>query len=113
MLISAARLKAGIIEKFGSQAEFAKKLEVAEGQVTRGIRSQTPKFIARCKRAGIDIEKLMAEQRIEEQDMEKKVSAEERIKELEKLVEHQANLIKSYELILESRLEKLKTEPQK
>lgn len=113
MLISETRFKTAIMEKFGSQAKFARALGVAEGQVTRGIRTQTPKFLAKCKTAGLEVDRLVAEQRVEDQEIKEKRSTQDRIKELERLVEYQGNLIKSYELILQSKIENLRTETQK
>jgi hypothetical protein len=105
MLIGEERLRAAIRSKFGSQATFAKAVGIPESNVTRGIKTQTPNFMQKCTDAGIDIDNLIARQRIENEENERKISKDEIIIELKKLIESQASLIKSYELLLKTKIE--------
>ena len=106
MKVDEFKLKEAIIDKYGNQATFAKKLGLSEPQISRGIKSQSPKFISLCKKAGIDIDSLLDEEELSKSStaaLKLKV-AEKRIKELENLVENQNHLIASYEAILKSKL---------
>jgi hypothetical protein len=99
MLISEERLREAIIEKFGSQAEFAKAVGYSEGQISRAIKTQSPKFIVACKKAGIDINEIVTMENgsnlIEEVKLLKK-----RIEELETIIEHQKELMENYKELL-------------
>ena len=56
------KLKDAIIAKFGTQVNFAKKLGVKENVISRGIKLQSPKYLAMFKKGGIDIDLLMYEE---------------------------------------------------
>ncbi|MFZ0456211.1 MAG: hypothetical protein WAM24_20850 [Ignavibacteriaceae bacterium] len=109
MKISEAKLREAIVKKFGSQANFAKKMGLTEGQVSRGIKSQTTKYILKFRESGINIDSLMQDEEGKRKgnlEFELKI-AEKRIKELEallvqkdSLLEQKDNLIKSYELVM-------------
>ena len=113
MKIDEQKLKDSIITKFGTQANLAEKLNVSEGVITRGIKYQSPKYLALFKKGGIDIDALLLEEEGKKKgnlEYQLKV-ADKRIKELEDLLEQKNrfleqkdNLIKSYELIFKSQL---------
>ena len=102
MLINVDKLKEAIIAKYETQQNFAKKIKYAEAQITRSIKTQSPKFILACKRAGIDTDRLIREQNElkAEDKTEKLAAAQRRIKELEQLVEDQKELINYYKQII-------------
>jgi hypothetical protein len=115
MKIDEFRLKEAIASKFGSQAKFAKKMGLTEGQVSRGIKVQPAKFMVILREAGINIDSLLGN---EEWNKKENIAfqlkiADKRIKELENVIESQKNLIASqkdliasYELILKRQLTK-------
>jgi flagellar capping protein FliD len=106
MLISESKIRDAIISKFGSQAEFSRKMKIAQPNVNRGIRTQNTKFMLLLKKAGIDINNLVNEEMNIKKLEEKLEDAEKKNQDLEKLVEHQFNLIKSYEAILKEQINK-------
>ncbi|MCK5086689.1 MAG: hypothetical protein KAQ90_04165, partial [Melioribacteraceae bacterium] len=85
--------------KFGSQGKFAKAVGYSEGQISRAIKTQSPKFIVACKKAGIDINEIVTNEKggsaIEEVKLLKK-----RIEELERIVELQKELLENYKELL-------------
>ena len=106
MKIDEQKLKDAIITKFGTQANLAENLNVSEGVITRGIKYQSPKYLALFKKGGIDIDALMLEEEGKKKgnlEYQLKVT-DKRIKELEEMLEQKDNLIKSYELIFKSQL---------
>jgi len=106
MKIDESKLKEAIRTKFGSQVNFANELGVGEAVITRGIKYQSPKYLAMFKKGGIDIDALLLEEEGKKKgnlEYQLKV-AEKRIKELEEMLEQKDNLIKSYELIFKSQL---------
>lgn len=115
MRIDEYKLKEAIAAKYKNQANFARKMDLTEGQVSRGIKSQTAKFISILKRADIDIDSLIIDEEGKKRDniaFQLKI-AEKRIKELENVIDSQKNLIASqkdliasYELILKRQLTK-------
>jgi hypothetical protein len=108
MLINEFKLKEAIINKFGSQAEFAKRMGVTGGALTKAIRLQSPKFINTCKKLGIDIHSIIESEAINQGPRNEIKSLQNRIKELERLVDHQDSLIRSYESILKDKLKESK-----
>lgn len=113
MKIDEQKLKDKIVAKYGTQAKFAEKLEVSEGVITRGIKYQSPKYLALFKKGGIDIDALLlAEEGKRKGNLEYQLKlAEKRIKELEEMLEQKNKfleqkdiLIKSYEVIFKSQL---------
>ena len=105
MLIDRDRLREEILAKYDTQQAFAKKIKYAETQITRALKTQSPKFLLACKKAGIDIDKLLREQQeLASGDKEGKlVAALRRIKELERLVEDQKELINYYKEIVKKK----------
>jgi len=99
MLIRPEILQEAIIEKFGSQGDFAKAVGYSEGQISRSIKTQSPKFIVACKKAGIDIYELVKKENKSSKDVQIK-ALKKRIKELESLVEYQKELLDSYKELL-------------
>lgn len=106
MKIDEDKLKAAIRAKYGTQAEFANKLGIREGVVSRALKSQSPKALEIFKKGGIDVDALLLEEEGKRKgnlEYQLKV-AEKRIEELEDILEKQKNLLNSYELILKSKL---------
>ncbi len=113
MRIDENKLKEAIQAKFGTQAKFAIKLGVKESVISRGIKHQSPKYLALFKKGGIDIDALLLAEEGKRKgnlDYQLKV-AEKRIQELEemlkqkdKFLEQKDILIKSYEVIFKSQL---------
>jgi predicted aspartyl protease len=102
MLINVDRLREEILAKYETQQAFAKKIKYAETQITRALKTQSPKFLLACKKAGIDIDGLMREQRdleAENKD-ERLIAALRRIRELERLVDDQKGIIEYYKSII-------------
>ncbi len=109
MKIDENKLRAAIIAKFGTQVKLADKLGVKDGVISRGIKYQTPKYLAMFKEGGIDIDALLLEEEGKKKgnlEYQLKVT-EKRINELEtllvqkdSLLEQKDNLIKSYELVI-------------
>lgn len=105
------KLKEAIQKKYGTQVNFAEKLGVREGVISRGIKYQSPKYLTMFKKGGIDIEALLLEEEGKKKgniEYQLKV-AERRIKELEtlleqkdNLLEQKDNLIRSYELVMKN-----------
>ena len=110
MKIDENKIKAAIRAKYGTQAKFAKHLDVREGVISRAIRSQSPRSLEMFKKGGIDIDALhLEEEGRSEGNLEYQLKvAEKRIKELETLLEQKDNMIKSYETILQYRLNEKK-----
>lgn len=103
MLISEIKLKESILSKFDSLQEFAKQIGYSETQISRAIKTQSVKFIAACKKAGIDIDEIILEEEAFKKDdvSDKLKAAYKRIQELEKLVEDQKDLVKYYKEMIE------------
>lgn len=102
MLIDIDRLREEILAKYETQQVFAKKIKYSESQIGRALKTQSPKFLLACKKAGIDIDRLVREQsEIKSGDKtEKLIAAQRRIKELEQLVADQKELINYYKSIV-------------
>ena len=113
MKIAEYILKEAIRVKFGSQANLAEKIGVAEGVISRGIRTQSAKYLKMFKLAGIDIDTLLLEEEGKRKgnlEYQLKV-AEKRIQELKEMLEQKDKfleqkdiLLKSYEVIFKSQL---------
>ncbi|HEX9253352.1 MAG TPA: hypothetical protein VF870_13990 [Ignavibacteriaceae bacterium] len=102
MLIDVEDLRAAILEKFGTQHNFAKKTGYAEPQITRAMQTQSPRFMLACKRAGIDTAGLLMRQREKEELKKLKVNdPQRRIMELEQLVKDQKEIIDLMKKVLE------------
>jgi len=110
MAIEPQRLKRAIIEKFGSQAEFARKTGYQQAQISRAIKTQSIKFMTACKKAGIDVDRIIfEEQTLPKDEIGKKlIEAYKRIKELESLVEDQREIIQAYKEIQKDKKDKKK-----
>lgn len=96
-------LKELILIKFGSLDNFAKKAGLNNSQVSVGLKQQTARFIAIVKKMGIKIEtsdegkKKASDQDINNQLknlQDRLASLETIIKEKEKVIEHQNNMLK-------------------
>ncbi|MFZ0452914.1 MAG: DUF739 family protein [Ignavibacteriaceae bacterium] len=110
MKINESRLKEAITDKYGTQVKFAAKMGLSEGQVSRGIRSQSSSFLSILKKGGIDIDSLMLDEEGKKKDNIEYYlkNAEKRIKELEALLVQKDNLIKSYELVMKEQFKEKK-----
>ena len=102
-MINTDRLKEAIYEKYGTLTEFAQKLDYNNSQLTRALSKQSPKFLAKCKKAGIDIDELLRD----DEDLKnssvliENKTLRKRNKELEKIVEHQSKLLDAYKRLLD------------
>lgn len=102
MKIDVEDLRAAIIEKFGTQHNFAKKTGYAEPQISRAMQTQSARFIYACKKAGIDTGGLMRKQEEKNEMMKLKVNdPQRRIMELEQLVKDQKEIIDLMKKVLE------------
>ena len=117
MIVDPEILRQAIIDKYGSQSEFAHRMQLSEAKVSRGVKNQSAKFLAIVKKAGINIDDL----RLEDENQRlgsggKRVrELEKRIRELEGLVEtqndllkSQKDLLKSYQILFDKQLKKEK-----
>ena len=102
MFIPEDILRAAILEKYGSQANFAKIIKYSEAQISRAIKSQSPRFLVACKKAGIDINAIIVENEEHKSgNSGKKISKlNKKIAELEKLNDSQQRIIESQETLL-------------
>ena len=111
MKIDENKLKEAIREKYGTQANFAKKMGLKEAAVSRAIKSQTARYLSKFKKGGIDIDVLLLDEEGKRKgNFEYQLKlAEKRIKELvalleqkDNLLEQKDNLIKSYESVIKN-----------
>lgn len=98
MYINVDKLKEAILEKYRTQQKFAEAIGYAETQITRAVKTQSPRFLLACKKAGIDIDKLIFEESKSKPGNEKEMLqlAYKRIDELEKLVKQLNDIIDLY-----------------
>lgn len=98
-----------IIMQFGSQASLAKKIGLDDARMSRGLRLQSAKFMARLKKAGLKVENLeTGSKKGSNKDLNEKIKAlQERIivlegmlNEKDNLIEHQRNLLDRYSDLL-------------
>ena len=95
--------------QFGSQTNLAKKMGLDDARMSKGLRVQSPKFIAKLKKIGLKLENLEGSGRKgSNKDLtEKNKSLQERIivlesmlKDKDNLIEHQSNLLERYSALL-------------
>lgn len=103
-------LKELILLQFGSQANLARKLKVADSRITKGIQLQSPKFMAQLKLAGLKLDSLSKEgESGSAKDAQEKIRAlkervmilEEMVKQKDKIIDNQNNLIEKYSRLFE------------
>ncbi len=101
-------LRKAIIDKYGSQSEFANKMGLSDSQVSRGVKNQSVKFMSLAKKAGINIDMLTNEDENKKfgKAGQRAKASEKRIKELEELVESQKDLLKAYQIFIDNQLKK-------
>lgn len=96
-------LKELILIKFGSLDNFAKKAGLNNSQVSVGLKQQTARFMALVKKLGITIDKNGDEKKkVSNEDIKSQLqncrdrlaSLETIIKEKEKVIDHQNNMLK-------------------
>ena len=97
-------LRDAILDKFGSQVEFARKMGLSEPKVSRGLKKQSSKFMAIMRKAGININSLKNEEDYRKGGKEglRLIELERKVVELQDLLEKQNEIIKSYETIFKN-----------
>ncbi len=105
IIIDPEILRDAILDKYGSQVEFAKKMGLTESKVSRGVKKQSAKFMAIVRKAGINLNSLK-----KEEDYGKRGKngsslreLEKRVEELEEIFEKQKEMIKSYETLFNNK----------
>jgi hypothetical protein len=96
MLINIDILREKILDRFGTQAKFAKAIGYSETQINRSLHTQSPKFLLACKKAGIKIDEL-----IEHQTKLKETGSNKKIKELMEKINELNEIIESQKMIIE------------
>lgn len=95
--------------QFGSQAGLAKKIGLDGPRLSKGIRNQSPKFMAKLKKIGLKLETLEGSgAKGSNKDLREKIkSLQERIivlesmlKDKDNVIEHQSNLLDRYSALL-------------
>ncbi len=95
--------------QFGSQANLARKIGIDDARMSKALRVQSPKFIAKLKKIGLKLENLEGNRKKgSNKDLADKLKAlQERIIVLEgmlsdkdNLIEHQRNLLDRYSTLL-------------
>lgn len=95
--------------QFGSQANLAKKMGLDDPRLSKALRVQSPKFIAKLKKIGLKVETIDGNARkgSNKELLDKIKSFQERIivlesmlKEKDNLIEHQSNLLERYSDLL-------------
>jgi len=95
--------------QFGSQANLARKIGLDDARMSKGLRVQSPKFMAKLKKIGLKLENIDGSGRKgSNKDLADKLkSCQERIivlesmlKDKNNLIEHQSNLLERYSLLL-------------
>lgn len=108
--IPTADLRDLIILQFGSQVNLAKKIGLDEPRLSRGIKNQSPKFMAMLKKAGVKLDTLykdpMKETNISLQDkikmlQERIIILEDIMKQKDNVIESQNKLIDKFSLLLD------------
>ncbi len=61
IIIDPEILRGAILDKFGSQVEFAKEMGLSEPKVSRGVKKQSAKFMSIVRKAGINLNSLKNE----------------------------------------------------
>ena len=104
MFIDPEILRGAILDKFGSQVEFARKMGLSEPKVSRGLKKQSSKFMAIMRKAEINISSLKNEEDYKKHGKEglRIIELEKRVSELEELLEKQNEIIKSYKTIFKN-----------
>ncbi len=110
MSIEPEILRDAILDKFGSQIEFARKMGLSEPKVSRGVKKQSAKFMAVVRKAGINVNTLKNEQEYRKRGKEgsRLIELEKKVNELEDLLEKQNEIIKSYQTIFKSQFKESK-----
>ncbi len=96
MLIEVEKLREKILDRYGTQAKFAKAIGYSDTQINRALHTQSPKFLLACKKAGIKIDEL-----IEQQTKIKESGSNKKIKELIEKIDELNSIIESQKMIIE------------
>lgn len=95
--------------QFGSQANLARKIGLDDARMSKGLRVQSPKFMAKLKKIGLKLENIDGSGRKgSNKDLADKLKAlqeriivlESMLKDKNNLIEHQSNLLERYSLLL-------------
>ncbi len=103
MLVDVEKLREKILERFGTQAAFAKAIGYSDTQINRALHTQSPKFLLACKKAGIKIDEL-----VEQQSKIKEYGSNKKIKELMEKINELNDIIESQKMIIEQLKEIIK-----
>lgn len=96
MLIEVEKLREKILDRYGTQAKFAKAIGYSDTQINRALHTQSPKFLLACKKAGIKIDEL-----IEQQTKIKESGSNKKIKEMIEKIDELNSIIESQKMIIE------------
>ena len=101
--------------QFGSQANIARKIGLDDARLSKGLRTQSPKFMAKLKKIGLKLDTLEGSgKKGTNKDRQDKIkSLQERIivlesmlKDKDNVIEHQSNLLERYSTLLEKQTKK-------
>lgn len=102
--VTETQLKQQVIVQFGSQKALADKLGISESQLSQALKRQSPRFIARLKKAGLKVDDIflsdVEKSTTELQDMIS--TLKQRITILEANMKEQDNIIEQQNLLLEN-----------
>jgi len=102
-IIDKTKLKSIILEKYNTQANFAKEIGYTEPQLSKQLNKPSPKFLIKVKNAGIDINEVMV---TSGDDILRLKEELRQVKKLlgqkEQIIESQSNIIKNYETIIKT-----------
>ncbi len=95
--------------QFGSQASLARKIGLDDARLSKGIRNQSPKFMAKLKKIGLKLETLEGSgAKGSNKDLRDKLKGlqeriivlESMLKDKDNVIEHQSNLLERYSALL-------------
>ncbi|HMN49451.1 MAG TPA: hypothetical protein PKD67_09960 [Ignavibacteriaceae bacterium] len=104
-----------IILQFGSQVNLAKKIGLDDARVSRGIKNQSPKFLAMLKKAGIKLETLESNLKRDTNAglhekmtrlQERIIVLEDMLRQKDNVIENQNNLIEKFSGLLDKQTTK-------
>lgn len=106
--IPTADLQELIVIQFGSQSNLARKMGLDDARMSKGLRSQSAKFMARLKKAGLKVDTLQGNEESGGKGTQAKMKAlneriivlEHLLKEKDNVIEHQSNLLERYAALL-------------
>ena len=106
-IIDKIKLKSIILEKFDTQANFAKEIGYTEPQLSKQLNKPSPKFLIKVKNAGININEVMVTTGDDILKLKEELrQVSKLLGQKEQIIESQANIIKNYENIIKTLKEK-------